>query len=84
VIAMNKKGDKVKIIWQDTKMFSPKNKHIELSTMETVGFFENEYDDYLLVKNIETKNIKTGKKHPKQDPYFYLIPKGMVEKIKTI
>lgn len=81
---MNKKGDKIKIIWQDTKMFSPKNKYIELSIMETVGFFENEYDDYLLVKNIETKNIKTGKKHPEQDPSFYLIPKGMIEKIEII
>ncbi|MEK7501506.1 MAG: hypothetical protein AAB777_02300 [Patescibacteria group bacterium] len=79
---MNNKGKQIKIIWNDTKMFSPKNKDIELSIMETTGIFESEHDDYFLIKNPVTTNIKTGKKHPEQIPTFYLIPKGMIQDIQ--
>jgi hypothetical protein len=81
---MNNKGDKVKIIWNDTKMFSPKNKDIELSNMETIGFFETEHDDYFLIKDPITINMKTGKNHPEKNPTFYLIPKGMVNDVQYI
>jgi len=76
------KGQQIKIIWNDAKMFSPKNKNIELSVMETSGLVEVENDDYFLVKNPVTINLKTGQKHPEQTPTFYLIPKGMVQDIQ--
>jgi hypothetical protein len=79
---MNNKGKRVKILWSDTKVFSPKNMDVKLSIMETTGFFETEFDDYFLIKNPITLKIKTGKKHPEQNPSFYLIPKNMVKNIQ--
>lgn len=78
---MSDKEKKVKIIWDDIKVFSSKNKNIEISVMETIGFVEAEYDDYILVKDPITINTKTGKKHPEKNPTFYLIPKNLIEKI---
>lgn len=79
---MNNKGRQVKVIWNDTKMFSPKNKNIELSTMETVGILEIEYDDYFLIKDPVTINLKTRQKHPEKNPTFYLIPRGMIHNVE--
>lgn len=78
----NNKEKYVKIVWNDAKMFSPKNRKIELSIMETTGFLEVELDDYFIVKNPITIEIRTGKRHPEQTVAFYLIPKGMVENIE--
>ncbi len=73
---MNKK--KVKIIWNDTTMYSPKNKEKSLSPMETIGLLEKEDDLYIVIKDPVTKRIGDGSEHPQKRPTFYLIPKGMI------
>ncbi len=71
------------VYWNDASLFSPKRKAIAVSPMETRGFIEKEYDDYYLIKNPITINRATQESHPqKQNPTFYLIPKGMIEKIE--
>lgn len=78
------KGQKVKIKWTDASTFSPKRKDIALSPMETVGIVERDEKDYLIIKDPKTINLLTNKKHPGQDPTFYFIPKGMIERVKII
>lgn len=75
------KGQKVKIKWTDASVFSPSRKDVVLSNMETVGFVEKNEIDYLIIKDPETINLLTNKKHPEQNPTFYFIPKGMIEDI---
>lgn len=81
---MNNKERKVKIKWNDVSVFSPRKKEIALSPMETIGLIERDEEDYLIVKNPKTTNLLTNKKHPERDPYFYFIPKGMIERVDFI
>ncbi|MCK6463007.1 MAG: hypothetical protein L6Q29_04315 [Candidatus Pacebacteria bacterium] len=78
------KKNKVKIIWNDAVIYTPDSKPEELSKMETVGFLEKESEEFLIISKPETHKISTGKKHPEKQPYFYFIPKGMVEKIEHL
>lgn len=82
-ITMNNLNKIVKIKWNDTKMFSPENRDIRLTPMETTGILEAEHEHYLLVKNPTTINLHNSTKHPEQKPTFYLIPKGMIENIQA-
>jgi len=75
---MSNKGKKIKVIWNDAKLFFPKNEDAELSIMETVGFIEAEYGGYLVIKDPKTKNTKTGKNHPDNQPTFYFIPTALI------
>lgn len=85
------KGQKIKIVWNDAVLVSPKRKgdtpvieDILPSQMQTVGLLEAEYDDYVLVKNPQTIKTKTGQKYPEKDPTFYLIPRGMIVSVERI
>ena len=75
-------GVKIKVIWNDIKVFSPKNKRVTISKMETIGFVEQDHEDYLTIKDPQTINILTGKKHPEKDPTFYFIPKSLIVETK--
>ncbi len=75
---------KIRVIWNDARLFSPQQKTISLSSMETLGFLEKETDTYLLIKDPITTGRDTGGKHPKQKPTFYYIPKGMIQSIEYI
>ena len=81
---MNNLGKKVKIVWNDTKVFSPKNLDVSISKMETTGIVENENENQIIIKDPITINLKTGRNHPEQKPTFYLIPKGMIETIELV
>src|SRR3989344_4553757 len=72
-----KKNKKVKILWEDARIFSPERKNVKLSLMETTGFLlETESDSYYLIRNPVTINFETKIKHPNKNPFFYLIPNG--------
>lgn len=73
----------VRVTWHDAKIYSPKQKTIGISLMETVGIMEKEYDDYILIRSPKTISIRTQQKHPEKEPEFYLIPKGMIKSIET-
>jgi len=82
---MNKKSQKVKILWKDARLFFYRNTKIGLSQMETEGYIEREQDDYVVVKNINTKNIENGKDYPNgEKPNFFFIPKSFIVSIKNI
>jgi len=70
--------NKVKIIWNDAVLLSPNVKTKKLSKMETIGFLVEENDKFIIVSEPKTINIETRQKHPKKQPTFYFIPKGMV------
>jgi len=70
--------NKIKIIWNDAVLLSPNTKVWKLSKMETVGFLVEENDSFFIVSKPKTANIETRQKHPKKQPTFYFIPKGMV------
>ncbi len=88
---MKNKNKKIKIIWNDALISYPKRKgdtpflskkeDMVPSKMETIGFIEMENNNYIIIKDPITTNLKTKKKHPDTDkiPTFYLIPKGMIE-----
>src|SRR3989344_1925885 len=55
-----KKNKKVKILWEDARIFSPERKNVKLSLMETTGFLlETESDSYYLIRNPVTINFDT-------------------------
>lgn len=81
---MINKGTKVKIDWNDIRVFSPKRREISLSKMETVGLVEKDHEDYLVVKDPLTINILTKKKHPEKNPTFYFIPKVLILKVEEV
>ncbi len=74
----------MKIIWNDAKLFSPKNKDIGLSKMETVGLIEEENALGVIVRDPKTINLATKKQHPEKQPTFYFIPKGMIKLIEYL
>ena len=78
------KNKKVKIIWNDCKLFSPENKDVLISKMKTTGIFEAKRDSYVVIKNPITVDLKTKKKHPQKNPSYYLIPIEMIENIKEL
>ena len=79
-----KKNKKVKILWEDARIFSPERKNVKLSLMETTGFLlETESDSYYLIRNPVTINFETKIKHPNKNSSFYLIPRDMVKSIKN-
>lgn len=77
-------GKKVKILWNDAVLLGPDNWNINLLTkMETSGVVIDFKQNYYIIKNPKTINLKTKKQHPKnKKPKFYAIPVGMIEKIE--
>jgi hypothetical protein len=78
------KRKKVKILWDDAVLFSPKRKDISLSRMETIGVIETEDANYFLIKDPITINVLTKQKHPEKTPTYYLIPRGMIKSVDFI
>ncbi len=79
-----KNQNKIKIIWNDARLFSPQKRDVCLTKMQTTGTLEKEDATHYLIKNPDTTNLETNKKHPSDTtPSFYLIPKGMVESVET-
>jgi len=74
----------VKVIWNDARLFSPKNRNIGISKMETRGFIEEENTFGLIIRNPKTVNLSTKKQHPESEPTFYFIPKGMLELVEYL
>lgn len=81
---MNNESRKIKIVWVDTKVFSPERRDISLSKMETTGVLEKEHVDYLIIRDPITVNFSTKENHPKNNPTFYMIPRCMIESINFI
>lgn len=81
---MNNINKKIKILWKDARLFSPKNKIISLSNMQTTGILFNENKDYFFVKDPITINLETGKNHPDKNPTYYIIPQGMVSSVEVL
>lgn len=73
---MNKK---VKIIWNDAKLFSPKDQEVRLTKMETIGLLKQEFNGYIIVQNPTTINLYTKENHPGDKPNFYYIPKVLIQ-----
>ena len=83
---MISKKQKVRILWKDARLYDHRMVDIKLSDMETEGYVQREQEDYLVIKNISTKNIDNGKNHPnaKEKPNFFFIPKSFIISIKNI
>lgn len=82
---MSDTHNKIKVIWNDAKFFSEDNTNINISIMETEGYIEEETKDYLIIKNLSTKNRKTNVCHPRgKKPTFFFIPKCLVVSVITI
>jgi hypothetical protein len=81
---MKNKTQVLKISWNDTKVFSPRNAEVRISQMQTTGVLEVENKNFYIIRDPKTINTKTKKKHPEQQPTFYFIPKGMVVKVTKI
>lgn len=79
-----KTKQRIKVLWYDTRIFSPQSSVVDISVMETVGFLEKETKNHYIIQKPVTINISKNLKHPEKDPSFYLIPKGMVEKIEFL
>jgi hypothetical protein len=75
---------KVCVHWSDAALYGPKNKVTQLTQMETIGILEKEDRDFLIIRS--PKNIRRvdGTSHPDTQPTFYLIPRGMIEKIELV
>lgn len=76
--------DKIKIIWNDAVLLSPNIKTKKLSKMETTGVLLKEEKDFFVISKPKTCNIGNKQKHPKKQPAFYFIPKGMIERVENI
>lgn len=72
----------VRIWWNDAALYSPKNKIMELTRLETVGIVEKEDAHFIIIKNPKTIRCSNGTAHPKETPTYYFIPRGMIEKIE--
>jgi hypothetical protein len=81
---MSNFNKKIKIRWSDARLFSPQQKEIGISLMETRGAIAFENDDYLIVQNPTTINTNTNQPHPKESPTFYLIPKVMIQSVENL
>ncbi len=81
---MSNIGKKVKIQWNDAKLYTPSNKDISLTIMETVGLVEAENFEFLIIKNPLTKKILSGQSHPQNLPSYYYIPKGMIAQVEYL
>lgn len=83
---MNKKNKKVRILWNDARLFFyKKTNDISLTKMETEGYIEKENATYYIVKNILTRNLDTMKDHPDGNmPNFFYIPKAFVLSVNEI
>ena len=65
-------------MWNDTRVFSPKQDQISVSKMETEGAVETEEESYFIIRDPRTINLLTEKTHPiDKQPTFYIIPKGI-------
>ncbi|HUX80881.1 MAG TPA: hypothetical protein VMV38_00995 [Candidatus Paceibacterota bacterium] len=76
---------KVRVYWSDAALYGPKNKVDQLTLMETIGILEKENENFIIIR--APKNIRRtdGTAHPADvQPTFYLIPRGMIEKIELI
>lgn len=81
---MNSKRRKIKIIWRDAVIYDPRKMPSDISRMETIGFFEKENEEYVVIKDPLTRNILTSAKHPKEQPTFYTIPKSSIESLENL
>ena len=81
---MNNIGKNIKVLWKDARLFSPKNKVISLSEMETTGVLYSENKDYIFIKDPITINVETRKNHPDKNPTYYIIPQGMVSSVEFL
>lgn len=80
---MNNK--KIKVLWQDARVFSPQDKNIALSKMETIGFIERENEHHLVLNHPFTINVETKAAHPLgKKPTFYIIPKKVIISVKEL
>lgn len=81
---MNSINKKVKVLWKDARLFSPRNKIISLSSMQTTGLLCKEDEEHVFLKDPITINLETGKNHPEKSPTYYVIPKGMISSIDDL
>lgn len=78
-------GTKVSILWQDI-VFVANFKREEYSLMETIGIFVGIKNYCVVIKNPKTKKVHPlpEKKHPNEDPTFYIIPMSLVTSVKVL
>ena len=74
---------KTRIIWNDARVYSPQDKTVALSPMETTGNIEKETETYIVVRNPITVRLSDKKEHPQTRPTFYMIPKSMIQSIES-
>jgi hypothetical protein len=77
---------KVRVFWEDAVFYGTHDAIPDaLSQMETIGFIERETDEYLIIKDPITLNLKKNINHPKEgNPTFYFIPRGMIIKTEIV
>lgn len=80
----NKEGQRVNIVWRDAVIYKHRYLDEALHEMETVGYVAKETEDYIIISNPVTRNIKDNVKHPSKSPTFYFIPKKMIQNIDKL
>ena len=71
----------IRITWTDAGLYSPQRKIVRLPRMETTGTLCKELAEGFVVQDPKTLNLDTHEQHPKGNPTFYFIPKGMVTSV---
>ena len=76
----------IMVTWHDAISYKKGDKvPATLTTFETTGILVKEDENYVIIEKPITINIHTGENHPGgEKPNFYLIPRGMIEKIKNL
>lgn len=77
-----KKEKKIRILWNDAVLYSPKKMAAHLTPLKTIGILEKEDKDFMIVRSPKTIRRTDGTPHPEKKPTFYFIPRGMIEKIE--
>lgn len=82
-INQNLKGKRVHIRWDDARLISSAQPTAKLSPMETAGTVVDVTDVFVIVSKPRTIRVLERTKHPPgKQPTFYIIPRGMIRKIR--